>query len=217
MRKLVLEFAEDSGFFQNSPLSAIQSNEILHLLRFDGKEFAAIMKIQFRDSSTSVEKILPYAHLENTKIELLEQEENGAIYFVKGILSSNTDEHRLLSAGGYFPTPLEITDGKVKVTFLGTPKQLRSLLKTIEEAGMKYKILSLSDASFSSNAPLSCLTQKQRSVLVTSFKEGYYDTPRKTSSQELAKKLGLRSSTLIEHRRKAERRLIASILNQSST
>jgi hypothetical protein len=97
MRKLALEFTkEDLGLLRDSPISAIQSNEILHLLRFDGKEFAAIMKIQFKDPSTKIEEIIPYAHLENAKIELLEQETNGSIYFVKGTLPQDTDEHQLL-------------------------------------------------------------------------------------------------------------------------
>jgi predicted DNA binding protein len=216
MRKLVLEFTEEGlGLFQNSPLSSIQSNEIIHLLRYDGKEFAAIMKIQFKDPSTKIEEIFPYAPLNNVKIELLEQEGNASIYFVKGTLASDAYEHKLLSTGGYFLTPLEINNGKIKMTLLGKPKQLKSLLKTIDESGLKYKVVSLSEATFSPNAPLSCLTQKQRSVLVTSFKEGYYDMPRRTSSQDLAKILGLKSSALIEHRRKAERRLISSILNES--
>jgi len=51
-------------------------------------------------------------------------------------------------------------------------------------------------------------------VLVTSFREGYYDIPRRIESRELASKLGLKSSALIEHRRKAERRLLSSILSE---
>ena len=120
-----------------------------------------------------------------------------------------------LSFGGYFLTPLEIKDGKIRMTFLGKPKQLKSLLKAIDDVGLQYKVVLMSEASFSPSAPLSCLTQKQGTVLVTSFKEGYYDVPRRIGSQELARKLGLKSSALIEHRRKAERRLISSILNES--
>ena len=77
------------------------------------------------------------------------------------------------------------------------------------------QVVPLKEATFSPSAPLSCLTQKQRTVLVTSFKEGYYDVPRRIGSQEFAAKLGLKSSALIEHRRKAERRLLASILSES--
>jgi predicted DNA binding protein len=40
--------------------------------------------------------------------------------------------------------------------------------------------------------------------------------PRRISSRGLAKRLELRSSTLIEHRRKAERRLLAEILGEET-
>jgi len=99
------------------------------------------------------------------------------------------------------------------MTFLGKPKQLKALLIAFDNIGLHCKVVLMTDASFSPSAPLSCLTQKQKEVLVTSFKEGYYDVPRRIGSQELARKLGLKSSALIEHRRKAERRLIASIIN----
>ena len=214
MRKLILEIVEDSlGLLQNSPLKAIQSNEVLRLLRFDGRNFAAIMKIVFKDQSTKIEEIIPYANLENVKVEVLEQEENGTVYFVKGTLSARMGQYKFLSAGGYFLTPLEIIDGKLRMTFLGKPKQLKALLNLVDELGVRYKVVLLSNASFSADSPLDCLTRRQRQVLVASFNNGYYDIPRRTSSEELAKKLGLKNSALIEHRRKAERRLLASILN----
>jgi predicted DNA binding protein len=59
------------------------------------------------------------------------------------------------------------------------------------------------------------LTEKQRTVLSSAFDNGYYDMPRRIDSKELAEKLDLRSSTFIEHRRKAERRLLASVLSKS--
>jgi predicted DNA binding protein len=119
-----------------------------------------------------------------------------------------------LSFGGYFLTPLEVMDGKIRMTFLGKPRQLKALLEAFDNIGLHCKVVLMTDASFSPSAPLSCLTQKQKEVLVISFKEGYYNLPRRIGSKELARKLGLKSSALIEHRRKAERRLIASILNE---
>ncbi len=56
--------------------------------------------------------------------------------------------------------------------------------------------------------------KKQREVLVTSFREGYYDIPRRIEPRELAVKLRLKSSALIEDRIKAERRLLTTILNE---
>jgi hypothetical protein len=59
---------------------------------------------------------------------------------------------------------------------------------------------------------LSRLTERQREVLVAAYSLGYFDLPKRISSRELAKKLSMRSSTLIAHRIKAERSLLDEIL-----
>ncbi|MDA4112892.1 MAG: helix-turn-helix domain-containing protein [Thaumarchaeota archaeon] len=71
---------------------------------------------------------------------------------------------------------------------------------------------SITDAKFSQDSPLSRLTEKQRRVLVTAYRLGYYDEPRRISSQELAKRMKVGSSTLINHRRRAERHLLAALV-----
>lgn len=70
------------------------------------------------------------------------------------------------------------------------------------------------DAKFSKDSPLSRLTEKQRKVLVTAYRLGYYDEPRRISSLELAKRLRVNSSTLINHRRRAERHLLAELIGR---
>ena len=58
------------------------------------------------------------------------------------------------------------------------------------------------------------IEEKQREVLITAYKLGYYDIPRRINSDQLAEKLGIVNSTLVEHLRKAERRLLAQVLEQ---
>jgi predicted DNA binding protein len=91
-------------------------------------------------------------------------------------------------------------------------KQINELLKSLQKAGIAYKIISLTDAKFSLSSLLSVLTSKQREVLAKAFLNGYYDIPRKMRSDELAKKLGMRNATFVAHRRKAEKRLLTEIL-----
>ncbi|MCJ7762162.1 helix-turn-helix domain-containing protein [Candidatus Bathyarchaeota archaeon] len=98
---------------------------------------------------------------------------------------------------------------------MGDAKQVKALLELFEKGKMQHRVVSVTDAKVALHSPLSSLTEKQRRVLVTAFESGYYDLPRKISSQELAKKLNLRSPTVVEHRRKAERRLLAGILSES--
>ena len=52
------------------------------------------------------------------------------------------------------------------------------------------------------------LTERQLVVLQTAIAEGYYDSPRRTSTEALASTFGVTRSTLEEHLRKAERRVL---------
>jgi predicted DNA binding protein len=72
----------------------------------------------------------------------------------------------------------------------------------------------MTHADFAPNSPLNHLTAKQRDAIVAAFKFGYYDTPRRISTEELAKKLNMVSSTLSEHLRKGEKRLLSELLNE---
>lgn len=70
------------------------------------------------------------------------------------------------------------------------------------------------DARFTPSSPVARLTEKQREVLLSAYKLGYYDLPIRISSEELAKKFGRVKSTFVAHRRKAERRLLKDTLSQ---
>jgi predicted DNA binding protein len=75
-------------------------------------------------------------------------------------------------------------------------------------------VVSLTDAKFPSNSPIGRLTDKQRRVLLTAYKLGYYDVPRRITAEKLARKLNLVKSTFSAHVRKAERRLLAEMLSE---
>ena len=107
--------------------------------------------------------------------------------------------------------PFAVRDGKIRVTLVGDDEQVKEFLENRE---VNYKVVSLTDAKFSLNSPVSRLTEKQQEAISLAFRLGYFDTPRKVSAVELAEKLGLASSTLAVHLRRAERRLLAETLNE---
>ena len=49
-------------------------------------------------------------------------------------------------------------------------------------------------------------------MVLTAYALGYYDVPRKISSDDLSRHLNVDKSTLIEYLRKAERKIIGSII-----
>jgi predicted DNA binding protein len=75
-----------------------------------------------------------------------------------------------------------------------------------------YKVLGLTSLDRRSESLLWKLTFSQRQALLTACALGYYDVPRRIFSEELSKPLKTDKSTVVEHLRKAERKLIASII-----
>jgi predicted DNA binding protein len=105
-------------------------------------------------------------------------------------------------------------DGKIKFSILGSSGQIQKSLETVASIGLRYKIVSLIDAKFSPTSPLAKLTEKQREAIITAYKLGYYDIPRRINSEKLAKKLNIGNSALGEHLRMAERRLLDENIRQ---
>ena len=59
---------------------------------------------------------------------------------------------------------------------------------------------------------LSALTERQREALTAAQRYGYYEYPRRISTEDLARKMGLTKTTLIEHLRKAENALVSNLI-----
>jgi hypothetical protein len=192
-------------------MKKIKSFEMLHILRLDSSETAAIFRLESKDDSMTGEELLK-SLLHNIKIEyqLLEHERGACIFFIKG-KSAPSSSGTFNKSGMYPMLPFAVRDGKVRVTLVGDNEQVKEFLET---RGVNYKVLSLTDAKFSLNSPISRLTEKQQEAISLAFRLGYFDTPRKVSADELAAKLGLSSSTLAVHLRRAERRLLAEMLNE---
>ena len=216
MRSLTIEFYEkESGRFLAEPLllEKIESYETLYLLKFSPEQFAEICRIKLKDPYCNIESLFSDNQF---NVQLLECEKEGTcIYFIKGKPPLAWSVGRDNETTGVFFCGREIKDGKITVRFLVYEKQVETLLGKIEKIGVRFKIVSLIDAKFSYRSPISCLTEKQKKAAILAYKSGYYDTPRKTSTRQLAKKLGLVSSTLTVHLRKAERRLLANMLKES--
>lgn len=218
MRRLILEVTEKELVkigLELPTFKPIKSLELLYFLRQDHKEFAAISLVEFKDSVTTVDQLLKGGYL--SEAQVLERQKNGAyIVFIRSGPSLSSVLSMIGLDSGYLFPPLGIGDGKVKFSFLGSEQQVKAFLEGIDSIGVHYKILLLSDLNFSPISPLNKLTEKQRDVLITAYRMGYYDVPRKTTSQEVANKLGLVDATVVEHLRKAELRLIRQIIESEA-
>lgn len=211
MRRLIIEVSqkEYNKFEAEEGFEKVKTLEILHFLRYDQDEITFICRIEFSDASARIDEVF---QAEGTTIQMLEQEKGGAqIYFVKGKPPKNEPGHESLN--GYVST-FEIRERKIRMGVVGDEEQIKSFFDNLGKSGVRYRVVSLTDAKFSPDSPLNRLTEKQRQAIVSAYKYGYFDAPRKISSEQLAKKLGLVKSTLTIHLRRAEHHLLAELLNE---
>ncbi len=149
---------------------------------------------------------------DNTYTCLLKTEYKEGIKF-KQLYSEEffTQIRQLFGLDIIFDLPIILTEEKVVITFVVSNEIIKEFLDIVGQLG-EVKNVAFQPAAFSDYSILSCLTERQKEVIQTAKKSGYYDVPRKISTEELSKELGISTATTIEHLRKAEQRIITSIL-----
>jgi hypothetical protein len=214
MRRLVLELPLDNS--RSRIYQKVRSIEALHPLRKSREEFDAICRVELKDGSADPREILSSESI--TDVQPLYREKDGSfIVYMRGkpvkwvmdILGPIVKRSGIYTYGLF-----ELQEGKLTVSYLGNARQVKDFLKSLQSAKINHKILSLTDARFSPDSPLYSLTEKQRRILISAFRLGYFEIPRKTSFEKLSGQLGLGRSTISEHLRKAETRLISTVLNE---
>jgi len=83
-------------------------------------------------------------------------------------------------------------------------------LQSLHEQGVVYKIAEIAKMNKSR-----ALTSKQERVLKSALELGYYDYPKRISTEELSKVVGLAPSTISEILRRAEKRIISGYFDRS--
>jgi len=99
-------------------------------------------------------------------------------------------------------------------------KDLKELVQKFEESGFKFEILRkvdfdgfiASSLTLTADALFSDLTEKQMDALLTAYSNGYYNLPRKANVQDIANKKRVSRTTYQEHLKKAENKLVASLV-----
>lgn len=215
MRRLVLEMSQDeiSKFSPSAALlDKIESLEVIYHLRFDKDGFAGICKIKIKDPKLDLRRLVGVGGL--VRLEILSNVNNEYVVYME-TRTRNMAWFRDPDAPEVFLCPpIEFKDGRLKLTFVGNLNEVKRLLARAEKVGQNFKVLSLTDARFSPDSVLHKLTERQRSILSAAYSQGYYDVPRRIGSEELAQKLQIVKSTLVEHLRKAEKRLITDIMGK---
>jgi hypothetical protein len=218
MRRITLEYNYQDAWKQIFGLYS-EKVEILEGLKcfkcdcnLDRISIAIICRIKLKDKRIHLKDLIGEGIL--TNIEVLYKEKDGSqVVFIEGRLSISQ-----LPEGARLPKllvarPPDFVDvDRMKVDMVGRDTDVKKILQNANRLSNTYKILGLNSIEKNEESLLSQLSSKQRQALLTAFALGYYDIPRKITSEELSRHLNADKSTVVEHLRKAEKKLIDRII-----
>ena len=101
-------------------------------------------------------------------------------------------------------------DGGLKVAVIGREETVRRAIDDIPE-GIRVELEQLSDYDPELRELSSLLTDRQQELLDTATDLGYYEVPRQATHQDIADELDLSTTTVGEHLRKIEARMLSEI------
>ena len=211
MRRVVMEVPEQQikklGAYTAELSRDVESLEVVHHLRHGTEESAIICKIKPKDSGAKIGDL----KFRFKKFEVLSEEKDGFLVYLEA-------ETAPLSPEGpnrprvYLNFPFEVRGGNRRVTFLGDSAELKKMFRWLERRGIKFEVLSNSDARTSPESALDGLSGQQRKALVAAYSNGYYEVPRRVNLDALARWQNVKKSTFAEHLLKGENRLISRVL-----
>ena len=213
MRKVILELVPNQMVrdLQASFMEGIEEIEMVELLRLDLQhgEKMGIVRIHFLPGG-SLRSNGSLATMEI--VSVIEEKENEAVILVKAMTPPEFEAMaRKFDLDLVWTTPMKLNRDRIVYSFIGDDEAIRKMVQLLKTFGETVK-LSVQDASFSGSEILSALTVKQRELLIEAKRLGYYNYPRMTSATDLALSVGLSRSTVVEHLRKAEIRLLDRLL-----
>ncbi|MFP8954635.1 helix-turn-helix domain-containing protein [Natrialbaceae archaeon A-arb3/5] len=104
--------------------------------------------------------------------------------------------------------PVVVENGWYELDFTGTRGAFDRLRTILDATEYPYELQSLVEAGDAT----ALLTDRQREVLDTALREGYFDVPRNCTLAELAAELGIDKSTASGILRRGERRILVQAL-----
>ncbi|MFX1481837.1 MAG: helix-turn-helix domain-containing protein [Promethearchaeota archaeon] len=213
MRKVIIELKTNPQFRQAQQdfFNKIESIEGLELFRVDFKGGETLMLTDFRmKEGYSIEdaEIPPEA----TILSVLEVKDDVYTCLMKLKPYAELDSIvKRFDINAVWDTPLKATEDRRVYSAIADQENMKKLLSAIALIGEVEKT-SFHKATYGVHGILSCLTARQKEILILAKKMGYYEYPRKTSSEELAQIVGISKASTIEHLRKAEVRIVNQIL-----
>ena len=208
MRQIIIEIEpnDETKERQKPIFQHIYSYEVLEMLKMDYGEgiYVDLIECQLKED-VSIHDLEFIGNMEI--LSIVGSEGNKHTCIVKGYESYSELDLDLI-----YTTPSMISEDRIIVSFIGAQQNLMKFVEMVRSHVGEIINISFKQAAYQKQDILTILTGKQREVLAAAYKHGYYDIPRRISSERLSEKVKISKPTLIEHLRKAERRILAEIM-----
>jgi predicted DNA binding protein len=112
------------------------------------------------------------------------------------------------SAGIPIKTPFSVHDGEVVWELTASRSRLSALKETLDDANVSFTVESIYQQIDSEQL----LTDRQWTIIQAALENGYYDTPRNCTQEDIARHVGLAKSTCSELLHRAEERIIKRLV-----
>ena len=219
MRKLTIEF-EPNKIFKHMikpylPFKKVKSIELLELLRWDAAKGIKLVLAEitmYKEYTINDFKLPPGSEI----ISILQQKNNKYTCLLRGKLTQGLIEvvKQMVNKPDLnliLDTPNRSSKELFVMSVIGDQQSLQCFIEGINKIG-RITQTSFVKPMYQGTNLLSCLTEKQREIIIHANRVGYYKYPRKINSEKLAKQLHLGRATVVEHIRKAENRIMTQIL-----
>lgn len=116
------------------------------------------------------------------------------------------------SAGVPIRTPFSVHNGEIIWELTASRSRLSALHETLTDAGINFSVESIYDQVDSEQL----LTDRQWTIIQAALENGYYDTPRSCTQEELARNVGLAKSTCSDLLHRAEEQIIKRLVGREA-
>lgn len=213
MRKMILELELKPPFSDmvEQALNNVESYTIIEMVRIDFQHGVkvGVMEVNMKEGFTIEDLTLPPPARVVSVVQ-----ESGRTYTC--IVQVKAPREMLglfqeFDLDVIWDTPLGFSHDTLTMSVVGEDEELRRLMGLIDKIGT-VKEMHVQPASFHRDDMLASLTERQREVVIAAKRQGYYDYPRRINSEQLAERVGVSKATVVEHLRKAEGRLMETLL-----
>ncbi|OPX64806.1 helix-turn-helix domain-containing protein [Methanoregula sp. PtaB.Bin085] len=209
MKKMTVRLSSDIFDYCKSYGQVIERFEVISLFNMVDEMHSEVCKFTIKEGIPVDQISCNYV----SNLIVLQQKGREYTCLVRGMFSDDITKF-VRTYGSRMEHPIVFENDCLTFSMVGDPDDLNMFVKDAAEKGWGLDVLSVCDYIPVISGIFDILTPKQREILLESYRQGFFEHPRKINAGELAEKMGMHKTTLLEHIHKAEKRLIGHILAQ---